>query len=81
MSKFVKFVAAYVAVVCGFGAMAIFCPIRAFISVLLPTFGLPTRQTYPDFISILSVSVLTQIPMTHCRKSVVHIFPPYAYAI
>ena len=39
--------------------MAIFCPIRWFISVDLPTLGRPTSVTNPDFLLSLMVSPLS----------------------
>ena len=52
-------------VVCGlFDVIAIFCPIRWFINVDFPTFGLPMIVTNPDlnfsFINFLSLYLFTQ---------------------
>jgi hypothetical protein len=47
-------------VVCGFlEVMAIFCPIKWFINVDFPTFGLPIIATNPDLKSALINSPFT----------------------
>ena len=48
-SSVVRTVSIRFRVVCGFlEVIAIFCPIRWFISVDFPTFGLPIITAYPD---------------------------------
>ena len=57
-------------VVCGFlEVMAIFCPIKWFIKVDFPTFGLPIIATNPDLKSALirSCSIFSSLPTTQMR--------------